>query len=231
MRHLRCAIAACVLAVGPLPGQVQVPAGYHLGAAIAVPDTLLEVFAGGRFRATVNRVANTPAERELLTLAERLYPAAERILAFARDPEHRQELTAMKAFGPPPTGRRPARAPGTLTDRWWFDTFDQTWMPFAVTGAAVDYYLGRLRDLAAGHGPFVFRPTDLPDHGAFAYRATVRQAPEAGTAYVVELRITWEYRCGEMCAVSFTHTRMVWFDANHNAVRVTGDGRPYVIVS
>jgi hypothetical protein len=229
MPHLRLAVAACALAVGSL--SAQAPAGYHVGASVAVPDTLLEVFAGGRFRATVNRVANTPAERELLTLAERLYPAAERILASARDPKHRQELTAVDTMSPPPGERRPPRAPGSPADRWWFDTFDETWMPFAVTGTAVNYYLGRLRDLAAGHGPFFFRATDPPDHGAFDYRATVRQAPEAGVAYVVELRITWDYWCGDMCAVSFTHTRMVWFDANRKILRITGDGRPQVIVS
>ena len=64
-------IAAATLTPGLLAGQV--PGGYHLGAPVAVPDSLVEVLARGRFRATVRRSARTPRERELIAIAERAH--------------------------------------------------------------------------------------------------------------------------------------------------------------
>ncbi len=90
---LRLTVAACSLAAGSV--SAQAPAGYHVGAGVIIPDTLLEVFAGGRFRATVLRSARTPKERELLSLAERLYPDHETLLATARDSTERNKFAAM----------------------------------------------------------------------------------------------------------------------------------------
>jgi hypothetical protein len=123
------------------------------------------------------------------------------------------------------------RPAGTPTDRWWVDHFDATWLPFAVTGAAVYYYLNRLRDIAAGRGQFVYAPGERPDNGTFEYRATVRRGTEPGVAYVVEMRISWEYWCGMMCAMSFMHARSVSFDASGRVVRIVGDEPPVVGVS
>lgn len=229
LSRLRLTVAACSLAAGSV--SAQAPAGYHVGAGIAIPDTLLEVFSGGRFRATVLRSARTPKERELLSLAERLYPDSETLLATARDSAERDKLAAMAAGRPTESYRVAQRVAGTPSDRWWLDRFDATWLPFAVTGGSVDYYLGRLRDLAAGRSEFGFSATDGADHGAFDYQATVRRGSEVGIAYVVDLRISWDYWCGYLCAVTFTHTRTVWFDAQRKVVRVAGDGRPDVIVS
>jgi hypothetical protein len=135
------------------------------------------------------------------------------------------------ASGKPGVFKVAQRDAGASGDRWWLDHFDATWLPFAVTGGTVDYYLGRLRDLAAGRNPFVPSPKDIGDKGSFEYQATVRPTSDPGVAYIVELRITWEYWCGPLCAVDFRHTRVVWFDAQGKPVRLTGDGRPEVIVS
>ncbi len=231
MRLPRVRLILCACTLAAVSASAQVPAGYHLGAAIVLPDTLVEVFAGGRFRATIHRAARTPRERDLIALAERLYPQPESLLAVARDSAERVNLTGMASGQPHRYYRDVPRVAGAPADRWWFDDFDATWMPFAVTGATVDYYIGRLRDIAAGRGQFVYGPTEKPDWGTFVYEATVRPSSDAGSAYIVELKIDWEYWCSDMCGVGFTHTRSVWFDARGNVVRVTGDGRPYVVVS
>src|SRR5258707_8840705 len=70
----------------------QVPAGYHLGARVVLPDSLVEVSAGGRFRATIRRIARSQHEHDLLTLAERLYPDSATLLGVARDQTQREEL-------------------------------------------------------------------------------------------------------------------------------------------
>jgi hypothetical protein len=54
---------------------------------------------------------------------------------------------------------------------------------------------------------------------------------EPGVAHVVVLRVSWDYSCGSMCAMAFTHTRTVWFDARGTVVRILEDARPLVIVS
>lgn len=99
------------------------------------------------------------------------------------------------------------------------------------TAAAVEYYVKRLRDLAAGQGQFVYAPGEPPDEGSFNYVATVQPTTESVATHVVELKISWEYGCGMLCALSFTHSRKVWFDAKGAVIRITGDGRPMVVVS
>jgi hypothetical protein len=225
----RLAIPTSVLALGVL--SAQAPPGYHLGAAVTVPDSLVEVLADGRFRATVARSARTTRERALIATAERLYPDAATLLGSARDSAYRERLVGTASGTPERPYKVAPRAAGNPADRWWVDQFDATWLPFAVTGAAVDYYLNRLRDIAAGRGPFEYSPGQQPDNGTFEYRATLRRGTEPGVAYVVEMRISWDYWCGMLCAMSFTHTRSVSFDANGRVLRIAGDGHPSVGVS
>jgi hypothetical protein len=149
----------------------------------------------------------------------------------SRDSAYRERLAATAAGVSHEAFRVPPRAAGNPADRWWLDAFDATWIPYAVTGGAVNYYLGRLRDLAAGRGQFTYAPGERPDHGTFEYQATVRPGTEPGVAHVVELRISWDYWCGMLCAMSFTHTRSVSFDAKGAVVRISGDGPPAVGVS
>ena len=225
----RLVLPATALAVGAL--SAQAPAGYHLGAAVTVPDSLVEVLAGGRFRSTVIRSARTARERELIATAERLYPDAATLVGSVRDSAYREELAAMASGAPEGPYRVAPRSAGNPADRWWTDHFDDTWLPFAVTGAAVDYYLNRLRDIAAGRGSFNYSSAEPPDSGTFYYRATIRRGRQPGVAYVVEMQIGWEYWCGTLCAVSFDHTRSVSFDANGSIVRIVGDRQPSVGVS
>ena len=207
------------------------PAGYHVGAAVVLPDSLVEVFARGRFRASVLRVAANASDTRLIAAAEQLYPNPDAIIATAVTADERKRLSATAAGAPLKTLKVPQRRAGSPVDRWWLDAFDDTWIPFAITASAVDYYLSRLRDYAAGRSPFGFSAIDGADHGSFSYTARVIPSSEPGVARIVELQLHWEYWCGMLCAMEFIHTRRVFFDAAGRAVRVEGDARPEVVVS
>ena len=207
------------------------PAGYHVGAPVVLPDSLIEVLAGGRFRASILRTAANANDARLIRLAEELYPSPDAIVASSRSVEERNKLLATAAgvsLRKLKVSQRPA---GTPADRWWLDSFDETWIPFAVTGGAIDYYLGRLHDYAAGLSPFGFRANGGADNGALFYTAKVLPTSEPGASRVVELKVQWSYWCGNLCAMEFVHTRRVFFDAAGQAMRIDGDGRPTVIVS
>jgi hypothetical protein len=207
------------------------PVGYHLGAAVVLPDSLVEVLARGRFRASILRVAANANDARLIAAAEQLYPTPDAIIASATTAKERNLLLATAAGVTLDTLWVPQRAAGSPADRWWLDVFDDTWIPFAVTAGAVDYYLGRLHDYAAGRSPFKFSATDGTDHGSLSYTARVIPSSEPGAARIVELQLQWEYSCGMLCAMEFIHTRRVFFDAAGRAVRVEGDERPEVVVS
>jgi hypothetical protein len=207
------------------------PTGYHVGAAIVLPDSLVEVLAGGRFHASVFRVAVNANDAHLIAAAERLYPSSEAIIATATTADRRNRLVSAAAGVSVRTVKVPQRNAGSPADRWWLDDFDATWIPFAVTGAAVDYYLGRLHDYAAGRGPFGFSATDGEDHAALSYTAKVLPTSVPGGGHIVELQLEWTYWCGSLCAMSFTQSRRVFFDAAGQVIRVEGDKDPEVIVS
>jgi hypothetical protein len=207
------------------------PTGYHVGAAVALPDSLVEVLARGRFRASVLRVAVNANDARLIAAAEQLYPTPDAIIASATTRDERNRLLATAAGVPLDTLKVPQRAAGSPADRWWLDAFDDTWIPFAVTAGAVHYYLDRLHDYAAGRSPFGFSATDGADHGSLSYTARIVPSSEPGIARIVELQLQWEYWCGMLCAMEFVHTRRVFFDPAGRPVRVQGDGRPTVVVS
>jgi hypothetical protein len=95
----------------------------------------------------------------------------------------------------------------------------------------VNYYLGRIQDIAAGRGQFKYAAGQPADHGTFEYTAVVRRDSTAGRGYVVELSLTWDYWCSDVCAMTVTQNRTVVFDENGVVVRISGDERPLVIVS
>ena len=218
---------ACVVATA---ARAQ-PPGYHLGAPIVLPDSLVEVLARGRFRASILRITANADEARLIRLAEQLYPSPEAIVASAANAEERNRLTATVAGVSLRSLKVPQRPAGKPADRWWLDSFDETWIPFAVTGDAIEYYLGRLHDYAAGLRHFGFSANDGADHGALVYTATVLPTSEPGAIRVVELQLQWNYWCGNLCAMEFIHTRRVFFDASGRAVRIQGDARPTVGIS
>ena len=207
------------------------PAGYHVGARVVLPDSLIEVLAHGRFRASVLRVAASANDARLIAAAEQLYPTPDAIVASATTADERNRLLATASGVSLNPLKVPQRTAGRPADRWWLDSFDETWIPFAVTAGAVDYYLGRLHDYAAAPRQFDFNAAETGDTGSLSYTARVIPSSLPGVASIVELELRWEYWCGMLCAMDFRHTRRVFFDAAARAVRVEGDERPEVGVS
>lgn len=218
VRH-RHILALLVVAFTPMAGRA--PAGYHLGELLQLPDSLREVRAEGRFRAEIVRTARDPGEVQLIESAERLTPDRITILRADSGETRGPFLESLS---------RAAAAPG---DRWWYTAFDSTWTPFAVTGAAVTYYLARLRILSERDGSGAEKlPAGAPKpRGELRYTASVSRADSAGVAYVVRLTLRWSYWCGMLCAMHFEQTRLVLFDAASKIIQVRGDGKPSVIVS
>src|SRR3954469_26003830 len=105
------------------------PAGYHVGAAIVLPDSLVEILARGRFRASIVRVAATANDARLIAAAEQLYPTPDVIVASATNSDERNRLSATAAGVPLDTLKVPQRSTGNPADRWWLDAFDDTWIP------------------------------------------------------------------------------------------------------
>lgn len=107
--------------------------------------------------------------------------------------------------------------------RWWWNSFDETLTPYALTGPAVAYYLERLRELAAGPNPLAEYTGTTWHSGRVDYRASVQCRGDPGPC-VVEMRLAWSYTCGSLCAIAFGEERSVTFDASGEIISVEGDG-------
>lgn len=207
-------------AVSPTHGQA--PAGYFVGAPVLLPDSAREVLAGAHFQVTIERVAADSFEAKLLALAERLFPDS---ATFGRTVA-RETLPAVVA-----SLKTAAAAPG---QRWWWNTFDDVWTPYAITGSAVQYFRQRAYDLTAAIVSASYGKGESRPHGEFTYRARVeRLAPgqNGGASFVVRMELSWDYWCGLLCAVGFGAERRVFFTAEGIPLRVEGDGKPMVVVS
>jgi hypothetical protein len=164
-----------------------------------------------RFVSTITRDAASPFEENLIAIAESVYPPREDVLdVFDENLE-------------PPEG-----------DLWWYATFDQTPIPYAITWEAVAYY-----------DALVNSYSQLPNIGgvvavrscAFSYTATVEESTmildERLTApvYAVKMELSWSLYCGALCGHWFSKERTVILDALGNVLAVFGDGTTPVIIS
>lgn len=92
VNSVRFGLGLCLIATTSIRAQT-LPTAYHLGTAVALPDSLDEVFAAGRFTAVVRRAVADPEDRRLIDLAERIYPNQEIILQSAKNPKDLFELS------------------------------------------------------------------------------------------------------------------------------------------
>ena len=222
MLSLVVLLAVVLGAPRAVAGQSSVPAGYFLAPPTLLPDSLVESRTGGLFRIEVLRVAPDSGARRALILAESVFPEAARIEEMAT----RETLAAVK--------ERLQEAARLSGPRWWWDEFDEVLTPYAVTGAAVEYYLARIRSRSDGPNPFVKVSEGRAHNGTFSYRASVSPAPINGVAaggHVVRLTLRWHYWCGMLCAVTFGANREVVISKDGRVLEVRGDGRPLLIVS
>jgi hypothetical protein len=215
MRLKSIALALCVAWQS---SAAQAPEGYYYGPGVALPDTLYARKLGGDFSIRVDRVVRNESDARLLVLAERLFPTRDSVLraqSWTTTPILLRRLEAAAA------------APG---DRWWWDEVDRVWTPFAVTGAAVSYFMTRLEERSRGGNPF----GGAAHGGSFEYTARVESASSGADSRVervVRQTLVWYYHCGPLCAMGFKHERVVECDRAGRPLRVSGDGRPDVWMS
>jgi hypothetical protein len=214
----RVQVAGIALLAATL-GRAQEPDGYTRATMSPLPDSLQEVRNAGRFTLTIQRVAADTAERRLIEYAESLVPPRESIERAAAEVTGAGHVAAFKTA---------AQLPGA---RWWWREWDSVLLPYALTGAAVQHYLERMRALA--DGPNLFGPQNpLAEHrGSLAYSARIVRPPERPGIVEAHLHISFSFFCGPLCALSFSHSRVVQFDAAGRVLRVIGDKPPGYVVS
>ena len=200
------------------------PENYSRIEPVPLPDALEEDHLDGRFNIDIDRQYRGDRERELLEMAESLLPDPE-VIAAAAD-------SALEGHDDPAGNWRrmyenAASIPG---DRWWWIRYDGVLLPFALTGPTVVHYMERVRELAAIPNPFIREGEYTPPHRAWLeYDAVVVPTRDGG--HIVELTMEWSFWCGRLCALGFTHTRTVEFDAEGDVVSIMGDRPTRYIVS
>jgi hypothetical protein len=98
---------------------------------------------------------------------------------------------------------------------WWCAAFDGTLIASTVTGEAVAYYVARTDELRHHAQPGL-----RMKRASVRYRATVPTAQDAasGEVAVVTLELAWSQYCGSLCAMWFSVTRTVTFDADGTVI-------------
>ena len=212
-------LALLAIAIPEAAAFGQAPAGYYVGTPISLPDTLHEAWHGARFRIVITRVAGDSLDRRLLEVAERLMPPTDSIAA---------ATTTMTRGNWPRVFAAAAALPG---ERWWWHEFDNVLIPYALTGATVAHLVERVRELSAQPNPFARSNPGVDHTASVEYRARVERTTDARLPYQAQLEVRFRFHCGGRCALSFTHSRTVDFDASGRPVRIRGDGPPRYVVS
>lgn len=171
---------------------------------------------------SIVREADNAFEASLIALAEAAYPPRESVVA---------------AAGPWLQDRIPQ------TGYWYYSSFDGVYIPYALTGDAVDYYSGLIDALEAGERLQFLTKAEL------TYRAVVTfeeaytfegedpmtheplPAESFQRVYVVNLSLEWYQHCGSLCAMWIDHERIAVFDEGGELLRVFLDGPRSVAVS
>ena len=198
--------------------QAQLPPGYYAEHTPSLPDSLRERYSQGRFTISIVRLARDSTERVLLARAEGLIPPADSIEQAAAPMREPGYVAAFK------------KAKEIAGDRWWWLGFDNVLLPYALTGSAVLYYVETVRAFAGGLNRLAGSNQRVVDNASIEYTAAV-ESRGAGGARRVRMQVQFSFYCGPLCALSFSHSRVVEFDAAGNPIRVGGDRPPSYIMS
>lgn len=208
--------SALGLLVAATPVAPQVPDGYFVVDSMPeLPLDTTETLAGGRHSIRIDRRV-APEDLGFVIRAEQMFPSSDLIEADVAD------FLEGRGGNWPRSFQEARDRPGP---RWWWRTFDEVPIPWAVTGHTA-------RDLAATVRRFATEPLSFFSPGTeveFSYVATV-EAGENGTRRVT-LTAVWKMSCGSLCGLWFQHQRVVTFDSDGAVVEIQGDGRPSYIVS
>jgi len=125
---------------------------------------------------------------------------------------------------------------------WFYSSFDGTYIPYAITKEAVEYYSDLIDQFNSNKSDSFFFTAE------FVYSASVEfhenyQSPSANSreeaivpeefesVYVVKLILEWEQYCGPVCAMWINKERIAVFNENSQLLDVFLDGPISVPVS
>lgn len=129
---------------------------------------------------------------------------------------------------------------------WYFDSFDNILIPYAITADAIIYYSNLMDTLIASKGIYHRIPNqqvsyeykaDVKFYDSYTFisdsRFTVKPLPTVSfeNVYVVDMYLHWENHCGSACALYINHKRIVVFDKDRNLLRIFYDGVSWTAVS
>lgn len=162
----------------------------------------------------IERVFQTEFEEQLILVAEAIDPNREAVLVvFDGD-----------------TSDLPAEG------LWWYRDFDTVRILYAITGDAIEYYVG-LVEMWGERGideyaDIFWRRSEL------TYRADVESMASFTidgqtfeNLYVVSMRLEWYAYCGTVCAHFFEKERTVVFSEEGTLLAVFGDGETRLGIS
>lgn len=162
-------------------------------------------------RIEVIRLFNNKAELELLKKAEATFPKREEILNFIKKTPSKRRSTS-----------------STEENLWWYDEFDGTRLPYAITESAVTYYQQKIEEFRIGK--FSKNITIL--NSSFKYIANIKYQQEFiheqhkyKDVYVVTMDLNWRQYCGQLCAMTFQKKRMVVLKGTGEVLGVFFDGK------
>lgn len=161
-----------------------------------------------RHEITIRRIAANDVEKKMIAAAEAACPDQAALLKTAR-------------WTRPPVG----------TGLWWNKEVHGIRIPFAISGAAVDYYAG----LVNGYRRREFRGFSEPG-SRFVYEASVmrRQEPEGhAPVFVVKMRIFFleSFAASPTEQIRFQKEREVILDQSGKVLQIAGDGDTEVPVA
>jgi len=195
----------------PAPATVVEPSGT---CGFAIPDRGQD---DGDFVIEIARTFEDGEQACLIGEAEAVWPERQEILDLIGDETKQQHAG--------------------VTDEplWWFRTFDGVRIPYAITGAALPYYLGVIESFMAGDfsqaGGITMKKAKLEyaavveHHETFTHEGRTFQDVD-----VVSLSLHWFQFCGGECAMGFGKERVVVFGPDGGVLAVFGDGEtPYIV--
>lgn len=166
----------------------------------------------GSFTQDVQRNAESPEEENLIAIAEAVYPAREDVVAVFVGEIPEEPL-------------------------WWYDTFDDVRIPYAITAEAIEYYsdlVDQWQEEADADCPWcvTWLSCSLEYVADIEYHETYENEGETfSDVYVVTMNLHWGAYCGPVCAHWFEKDRTVVLTPDGEVLNVFGDGPTSFIVS
>ena len=180
----------------------------------AIPDRSHD---DGSFVIEIARTFEEGEQACLIGEAEAVWPRRQEILDLIGD-EKKQEHAGV-----------------TDEPLWWFRTFDRVRIPYAITEAALPYYLGVIEAFMDGDfsqaGGITMKKATLKYSAAVEHHGSYSHEGQTfADVDVVSLSLSWFQFCGGECAMGFGKERVVVFGPDGGVLAVFGDGEtPYIV--